>query len=53
MESLQTEYSQKIRELIDSPENVKNTQKELKAGAAMWKRAAEQYDVDIGHLLGA
>lgn len=53
MESLKTEYSQKIRDLIDSPENVKNTQQELQTGAAMWKRAAEQYEVDIGHLLGA
>lgn len=53
IESLHSEYSSKIRNLVDSPEKIKSTQKELQAGAALWKRAAEQYDEDIWHLLGA
>lgn len=50
---LQSEYSSKIRDLVDSPDKLRNTQEELRTGTDLWRQAAEQYTNDIYHLLGA
>lgn len=53
MKNLESEYSAKIRDLVDSPEKIHSTQEELLSGTELWKRAAEQYERDIYRLLGA